>query len=79
MHELMAVLQEVRTEDVHKSQEAHCLAAPSAPPNAVAEPATESADPDEATAPIEKTFAAMRWATQLTNDVAVLSLIRSLP
>ena len=29
--------------------------------------------------PTEETFAAMRWATQLTNDVAVLSLIRSLP
>ncbi len=81
MQELMVALQEVDGEDLkkRKSGGTKILAAPSAPAPAFVEPAKESADPQDVAAPTEETFEAMRWASHLGSDSAVLSLIRSLP
>ena len=81
MQELMVALQEVESEDFKKSKlgGTNILAAPSAPAPAFVEPAKESADPQDVAAPTEETFEAMRWASRLESDSAVLSLIRSLP
>ena len=81
MQELMVALQEIEGEDLKKNKlgGANILAAPSAPAPAFVEPAKESADPQDVAAPTEETFEAMRWASRLESDSAVLSLIRSLP
>ena len=81
MHELMVPLQELKAEDVQQSMSgsAEPLAAPSAPAAAVMEWRKEPDDTQDVAAPTTETFAAMRWASRLQNDVAVLSLIRSLP
>ena len=48
-------------------------------PTAVAESASPSADPKDVVTPDEESFKAIAWASKLTNDSNVLSLIHSLP
>ena len=52
---------------------------PIEPAPAVADPATETVGPEDVATPPEETGAAMRWASHLRDDSALLSLIRSLP
>ena len=78
MQDIMATCQELNVADVElaRSEGAIIAAAPTAPAPAVAEGAivaVEHATLDE------ETFAAMRWASKLSDDSSVLRLIRSLP
>jgi len=80
MHELMVACQELRKEDAEASKSTDIeVAPPTAPAPAVAEGEEEQAELMERAMPDEETFAAMRWASRLPNDSAVLGLIRSLP
>ena len=81
MQEMMVALQELQIEDFNASISGgtQIREVPSAPAPASVEPAEECAHPEDDAAPTEETFEAMRWASQLENDSAVLSLIRSLP
>jgi len=80
MHELMVACQELRKEDAEASTSTDIeVAPPTAPAPAVAEGEEEQAELMERAMPDEETFAAMRWASRLPNDSAVLGLIRSLP
>ena len=74
MYELMHACQELQEEDLEASRQ---VAPPTEPAVAVAE--GRPAEPMELAMPDEETFAAMRWATRLPHDAAVLGLIRSLP
>ena len=81
MHELMVALQEVAQEDLDN---AWCdgtleIRKPLEVAPAVLEPAPQSAVAESVAAPSEEIFAAMRWASHMQTDSAVLSLIRSLP
>ena len=90
MHDIMAVTQEVDSDDVKKckllKQSNLPLAPPAAPSAAVADQVASddaivslddamNADP----LPDEETVAALRWSSKLTQDANVLSLIQSLP
>ena len=90
MHDIMAVTQEVDSDDVKKckllKQSNLPLAPPAAPSAAVADQvASEDAivSRDDAMhadpLPDEETVAALRWSSKLTQDANVLSLIQSLP
>ena len=74
MRELMLACQELQEEDLEALRQ---VEPPTAPAAAVAE--GKPAEPMELAMPDEETFAAMRWATRLPHDAAVLGLIRSLP
>jgi len=76
MQDIMAMCQEVDKDDVILSRSgcAQLVAIPIAPAPAVAEPAAM-----DVVMPDEKTFEALRWASKMQNDQAVLSLCRSLP
>ena len=88
MHDIMAVTQEVDSDDVKKckllKQSNLPLAPPAAPSAAVAVVSDDAivslddamnADP----LPDEETVAALRWSSKLTQGANVLSLIQSLP
>ena len=78
MLELMALCQELKQEDVTRyKSDSHMQII--AVPTAVAEFASPSADPKDVVTPDEESFKAIAWASKLTNDSNVLSLIHSLP
>ena len=86
MHDVMVVLQELELVDVRAYRSgggAQMVAAPSAAPMtalvAAAEPVDKSAIDEDLGKPDEESFAAMRWASKLNDDVNVLSLLRCLP
>jgi hypothetical protein len=79
MHDLMLACQELQEEDLEALRRSADIkvAPPTAPAAAVA--LGKPAELMERAMPDEETFAAMRWATRLPHDAAVLGLIRSLP
>ena len=81
MLDLMVACQELQMEDVilYRSGVVVVIDAPSAPAPAVAAMAIETAEHKVDLVPDEETFAAMRWASKLADDVCVLGLIRALP
>ena len=81
MHDIMAACQELSHKDVvlYRSGDTKIVAAAMAPPPAVAEPAAPTCDETGETTVDEETFAAMRWASKLSDDSCVLSVIRTLP
>ena len=84
MHDIMAVTQEVNPDDVDKAKlcnQSHLrFPPPEAPAPAVADKTVvEDAMVLVDDAVDQETIAAIRWASKLTEDANVLSLIQSLP
>ena len=77
MHDCMVACHELDKDDVYVYRSGGSTII--APPTAVAEPAPPVAEPHEVVTPNEETLVAMRWATKISDDSNVLSLIRSLP
>ena len=78
MLELMVTCQELDAEDVTRyKSEGHMQII--VVPTAVAESASPNADPKDVVTPDAESFKANAWASKLTDDSNVLSLIHSLP
>ena len=78
MHDLMVASQEVDAEIVANYRSGDHMQI-IAVPTAVAESADPTADPKDVVTPDAESFKALAWASKLTDDSNVLSLIRSLP
>ena len=90
MHDIMAVTQEVDSDDVKKCKLLKQSNLPLAPPAAPAAAVADQVASEDAIVPLDdamnadplpdaETIAAIRWSSKLTADANVLSLIQSLP
>ena len=79
MLNLMVACQELQQEDVIAAQGAIGRKKPAVVAPAVAESAPVLVADESEIVPDEETCAAMRWASKLSDDANVLSLVRSLP